>query len=51
MGIFSRGLYSVLLVSKAQDSVLFDLEHYNGMCFDHVQSFVAHMFSDKVAGI
>jgi hypothetical protein len=38
-------------MSKAQDSVPAGSGHYNGMCFDHVQSFIAHTFSDKVAGI
>jgi hypothetical protein len=38
-------------MSKAQDSVPLDSGHYNVMCFDHVQSFIAQMFSDKVAGI
>jgi hypothetical protein len=38
-------------MSKAQDSVLPLSGHYNGMCFDHVQSFIAQTFSDKVAGI
>jgi hypothetical protein len=38
-------------MSKAQDSVPLNPAHYNGMCFDHVQSFTAQMFSGKVAGI
>jgi hypothetical protein len=38
-------------MSKTQDSVPLGWGHYNGVCFDHVQSFIAQMFSDKVAGI